>query len=622
MGTKSKRSRKAKEDISSQEDSVKDQSSVTIDTNGSDSTDEESSSAAEPEKKKLGRKRKKHSSNVLNVESIETAEADTVTTVKENSNNVETGNNKSYRKRKKHYFNAIRAQMEFYFGDANLSKDRFLKQLIEKDPFVPLDTFLTFNKMKALTSRVEDIAKSLSNSQLLELDEGQQKVRRKTPLVENRNVDEKTLYVEALPSTADHEWVRQIFERFGKVEYISLPKYAKSHRIKEFGFVEFEKEDSLKKALQAFKEFNGVLQMDEKDPSELISVKSYLKEQSGEELGEEHPKDENRKRNKAEGQSDDAEPKAKKLKTDSQDEDQEEDQGTETEATTSLSESETKDEDTSKKPDENGDEDKESKKKKRRKRKKKSKSEEKLKRKAELNTDVSYYELKILPKKDWKRLRNKYLNLQREKVAELKRKAWREQQEIKQQNKDNVKDENSSQIPNKTQKKKSKESKHKLQKMNMNFYGAAAEEEPPAKILATDKAQQNPALERAPLFGYEPGLIVEMSFLEPCVNIKEYKADMRQYPSVKYIDIKEGAMKAYLRLETAQLAKEFVQKISCAEYQCQILSGETESAYWQKIEKDREQKLNKQVKVPQKRGREKVKKLISKHIRFGDDDDN
>ncbi|XP_061390120.1 la-related protein 7 [Musca vetustissima] len=610
MGTKSKKSRKSKEgENNSLVDSSKEQLSTAIDTNATVSTDDEDEekSVAEPEKRKLSRKRKKHSTNANNVaESTENLEPDTIVAVKENVEHAESGNNKSYRKRKKHYFNAIRAQMEFYFGDANLSKDRFLRQLIEKDPFVPLETFLTFNKMKALTSRVEDIAKSLSNSQLLELDESQQKVRRKTPLVENRNVDDKTLYVEALPSTADHEWVRQIFERFGKVEYISLPKYAKSHRIKEFGFVEFEKEDSLKKAIQAFKEFNGVLQMDDKDPSELVSVKSYLKEKAGEELDDEQTKEENRKRIKTE--DDDAEPKAKKVKTESQDEDQE---------------SETKDENNTKDEGENENPDEESKqKKKRRKRKRKSKSEEKLKRKAELNTDVSYYELKILPKKDWKRLRNKYLNLQREKVAELKRKAWREQQEFKQQNKDNVKDENNSQSPNKPQKKKSKDSKHKLQKMNMNFYGAAAEEEPPNKILATDKTQHNPALERQPLFSYEPGLIVEMSFLEPCVNVKEYKADMRQYPSVKYVDIKEGAMQAYLRLESAQLAKEFVQKISCAEYQCKILSGESESAYWQKIEKDREQKLNKQVKVPQKRGREKVKKLITKHIRFGDDDDN
>lgn len=38
------------------------------------------------------------------------------------------------RKRKRHLFNAIRTQMEFYFGDANLSKDRFLRRYVEQDP--------------------------------------------------------------------------------------------------------------------------------------------------------------------------------------------------------------------------------------------------------------------------------------------------------------------------------------------------------------------------------------------------------------------------------------------------------------------------------------------------------
>ncbi|KAM7350815.1 la related protein 7 [Cochliomyia hominivorax] len=529
------------------------------------------------------------------------------------------GQKKTYRKRKKHYFNAIREQMEFYFGDANLSKDRFLKQLLDKDPYVPLEIFMTFNKMKALTTKVDDIAKSLSNSQLLELDETRQKVKRKIPLTENRNVDEKTLYVEALPSTADHEWVRQIFERFGKVAYISLPKYTKSRRIKEFGFVEFEKEESVKKAIKAFKEFNGVLSMQEKDPSELTSVKSYIKEQAGEkeepeeEEAQSSNNSESRKRSKNDESKDDEEPIAKKSKTESQDEI--ETSNTEN-VITSQSESEAMVEgNVEAKTVDNL-------KKKKRKRKKKSKTAEKLKLKAELNTDVAYYELKILPKKDWKKLRNKYLNLQREKVAELKRKAWREQQELKQQ-KESATTEDSANVPasQQEQKKNSKAgAKHKLQKMNMNFYGAA-EEESTMKASNTEKTpQQNPALEKAPLFSYAPGLIVEVSFLEPCVNIKDFKADMRQYISVKYVDIKEGAMQAYLRLESAQKAIEFVQQISCAEYQCKILSDDAESNYWQKIEKDREQKLNKQIKIPEKRGREKVKKLISKHIRFGDDE--
>lgn len=53
--------------------------------------------------------------------------------------NQKTGENditisKHHRKRKKQYYNAIRNQMEFYFGDANLSRDRFLKKLITEDP--------------------------------------------------------------------------------------------------------------------------------------------------------------------------------------------------------------------------------------------------------------------------------------------------------------------------------------------------------------------------------------------------------------------------------------------------------------------------------------------------------
>uniref|UniRef100_A0A1I8PJM9 Uncharacterized protein n=1 Tax=Stomoxys calcitrans TaxID=35570 RepID=A0A1I8PJM9_STOCA len=613
MGTKNKK-RKSDEDS-------KDESCKQAYDNAPVSPDDSSSitySEAASDHRKVSRKRKKHAGAAIGNQPVaESMEAHTpleYTETQETSRVVgnETAQNKSYRKRKKHYYNGLRAQMEFYFGDANLSKDRFLKQLIDKDPYVPLKIFLTFNKMKVLTSRVEDIAKSLTTSQLLELDESQQKVKRKIPLVEKRNVDEKTIYVEALPSSADHEWVRQIFERFGKVDYISLPKYAKSHKIKEFGFVEFEKEESVGKAIEAFKEFNGVLCMQEKDPSELVSVKSYIKENTGDDsVVSDLTQCDLRKRPKIETQ-DEAEPVAKKFKPDSQDEEV----SSNIEGNTSQSEPEEAGAVAKNKDDMEEDE----RKKKRRKRKKKSKSEEKLKRKAELNTDVSYYELKILPKRDWKRLRNKYLNLQREKVAELKRKAWKEQQESKQHCKDLTKDESCSQLPEKDQKKKSKESKHKLQKMNMNFYGAAAEESQ-VKTPTSEKPQHNP-LERPPLFTYEEGLIVEMSFLEPCVNIKEYKADMRQYGSVKYVDIKEGSMQAYLRLESPEKAKEFVQNISCAEYQCKILIGDAESTYWRKIESDREQKLNKQVKVPQKRGREKVKKLISKHIRFGDDDDD
>lgn len=58
-----------------------------------------------------------------------------------NTNEQEAMNAKSsnlhhrnHRKRKKQYFNTIRHQMEFYFSDANLAKDRFLNKLLAVDP--------------------------------------------------------------------------------------------------------------------------------------------------------------------------------------------------------------------------------------------------------------------------------------------------------------------------------------------------------------------------------------------------------------------------------------------------------------------------------------------------------
>lgn len=38
------------------------------------------------------------------------------------------------RRRKKLLFKTVCEQMEFYFSDANLSKDRFLRQMVENDP--------------------------------------------------------------------------------------------------------------------------------------------------------------------------------------------------------------------------------------------------------------------------------------------------------------------------------------------------------------------------------------------------------------------------------------------------------------------------------------------------------
>lgn len=57
------------------------------------------------------------------------------------------------------------------------------------------------------------------------------------------------LLKENLPGKVTNELLKKHFEsKFGKVCYISMPKYKTSHQLKGFAFVEFEEVECAKKA--------------------------------------------------------------------------------------------------------------------------------------------------------------------------------------------------------------------------------------------------------------------------------------------------------------------------------------------------------------------------------------
>lgn len=85
----------------------------------------------------------------------------------------------------------IKDQIEFYFSDSNLLKDKFLSSLINKDEngYVDLNIISNFNRMKKLTKKVKNIIKAIENSDLVELNDDKTKIRRKIPLPENDTSD-------------------------------------------------------------------------------------------------------------------------------------------------------------------------------------------------------------------------------------------------------------------------------------------------------------------------------------------------------------------------------------------------------------------------------------------------
>lgn len=251
--------------------------------------------------------------------------------------------------------------------------------------------------------------------------------------------------------------------------------------------------------------------------------------------------------------------------------------------------------------------------------------------------------LRVATKTEWKRLRNVYLNLQRQKYSEVKK--------LLQYNRNGDGKKVStlplSKVRPVTIKAKSLQSPAKrICTRNINFYGANREEHNAntyeCSIVDENKIENNgkkmgDKTDKKPFgkdvqFEFEPGLIVKVNFDEPCTDVTDFKAEMKQYPFVRYVDIKEGELHAYVRVDVVRSAPTLIKH--CAPNRCQILTGESETEYWAKIAKDREQKLSKSVKIPRNRSR-KIRNIIKNiaeinvvktdnkmcvtHIRFDDD---
>ncbi|KAL3275516.1 hypothetical protein HHI36_020275 [Cryptolaemus montrouzieri] len=289
--------------------------------------------------------------------------------------NVENGDSiqRKGRHRKKQLYSTILQQMEFYFSDSNLSKDRYLSKLIQEDPYIDISVFMRFNKIRKLTESIDDLRKAISKSEILEISEDTQKVRRNTPIKVKENEDDCTIYVERISSDANHEFLSAIFSDFGSVAYVSIPKYKHNQMNKGFAFIEFDTKKEAENTLNYFESI-GCKMSSNINPEDLCSISTFLKESQMNTSDDENSstKIKSQKRKLSE---DDEEPR-KKMKNDIQ----VEEVGT----------------------NEEGDG------------KKKKKKEHKKK------NLIKELGLQILSKYEWKKMRNSYLNLQRKKMKEVK----------------------------------------------------------------------------------------------------------------------------------------------------------------------------------------------------------
>lgn len=533
----------------------------------------------------------------------------------DDGNKAEHQGNKQFRVRKKQMYIKLLNQMEFYFSSSNLAKDRFIAKLISEDPCkynrdidmsslinplhftdVPLSTFLRFNKISQILrtylipeeKHLHELTKSVSKSTILELSEDKTKIQLKSdvPKKTQEEIDECTIYIEQIPINSTHDSLKSIFSKYGKVNYVSLPRYKKSRQIKQFCFIEFDDPASIQNVITAFKKIDGVLQGTSVKPENLLSITTFEKDDH------------------------DEEPPAKKARIEI-----EEPESTEKNEV----ESKDKSEDESAKKDENekandkeataADESAtgESPKKKKRKHKRRNTAKNK-------QVDEHLMSMKVMRKNEWKKLRNTYLNLERQKAKEIK-KILRETY--------------------------NKRTDSKIQSFaaltakvspKINFYGSPNERS--SETVNEPVAESMSEIYQSGNLLFTPGCIVNIKFREPCVDFKDFKKELKQFPSVQYVDIMEGGSQCFIRVNASQAAHELVSHYSSCEYETEVLKDELEKDYWKKIIDSREKKKKNEDKSKpntekrhRRRGREKLVDKISKAtqnqiIRFTDIDDH
>ncbi|GBO98548.1 La-related protein 7 [Eumeta japonica] len=488
---------------------------------------------------------------------------------------------KRVRHRKKLLYEKILKQMEFYFGDANLSKDRFLSGLVKVNPYVPIETFLTFNKIRTLTNSASDIAKALKKSLLLELSEDKTKIKRKTPMLPY-DADSRTVYVESIPVTASREWLQSVFSDYGPVAYISLPKIKNTEKIKGFAFIEFSKAEDAQKCLQAFTKMGCKLPLI-MPPEELSTIKMFSIDDSA------NTQNENKNCNKNENY----EPPKKKLKKGKDRKlqknlelklDSAPDSNTEDKLNTPVEETKTVDVSSSKDEISSQDESNKVDEAPRKKKTRKRTAKERIKAKNNLGKNEApkgaLWGLQVLSKSEWKALRNKYLNLQRKTMKELKQKL-----------------------------------------RNNGHSHPAMTPAPPLELgpgLRPSSEDERPK-RNTTVLQRVPGVFVKDELPEPCLDIKQTKQQIRSNVHIQYVDVKEGQSQVIMRFDTAEAATEYCNMSKSS----RVLSGAEEAQQWERASG---------LRAPRLRGRTRLLRRAeaaasapahpqptATHIRFDDD---
>ncbi|XP_069685898.1 la protein homolog [Periplaneta americana] len=137
-------------------------------------------------------------------------------------------------------------QIEYYFGDINLPRDKFLQEQISLDDgWVFLHVILKFQRMSKLTTDCDVIVSALEASELIEVSEDKKKIRRNPciplPVFNEERREElntRSVYCKGFPQETTMDQLLEFFNSFGPTDGVKMIfKDKKENKLNFIGLV-------------------------------------------------------------------------------------------------------------------------------------------------------------------------------------------------------------------------------------------------------------------------------------------------------------------------------------------------------------------------------------------------
>ena len=151
----------------------------------------------------------------------------------------------------------IAKQIEYYFSDVNLVRDKFMQEQLQKnDNRVKLSVLATFARLAKLTRDENVMIEALKDieSELIEVEETEKQIKRKKPLPDkeeySKELSLRTVHISGFPDSSSFDVLHRYCSTFGQVESLSMRQHYKTKQFKGCIHVVFRSEAEAKKVLE------------------------------------------------------------------------------------------------------------------------------------------------------------------------------------------------------------------------------------------------------------------------------------------------------------------------------------------------------------------------------------